>query len=197
MSSPLFDAARRARRTTEPTGEGQTPLVPTLSECHGGEGVGHKAASGRDRSHAQRLVASMARTHPLAVACAVAFTLCLSSPVAAENRTMTYLYPADLDDTKNAVAQLVKEGWATEIKATSGAIVFTYTLFEVGDVQYLLSRFEDQNCTPRSCSWKIQKLDKSYRLLATSDVLELCGAINEVDVTADKLTVCGEGVKLP
>ncbi len=189
--SPLFDAARRARRTAEPEARGDAPRPDTYRRPWRGAGS-HPEGTAAQRRTARRL------TPASTMACAIlALSPFLAAPASADQLTLTRLRSGDLADPKNAVASIMKQEWASEIQNVAGSYSFSYALFKAGGRDYLVSSMRGSSCRPDECTWRVQRLDSSYSVSASGAPIVACGEANKVDVTAEKLTICGKAVPLP
>lgn len=202
-NSPLFDAGRRPRRTTEPEARGVDAPRPDTSRTprRAGEGKGGHRPGPEPRAAAK--AASMARTHPLRFLSTMAGIMIASSPffaapASADPLTLTTLRKPHVDDAKDAVAPIMKSVWASEIAATPGSFSFTYALFELGGSRYIVSAFRSGSaCRPDECDWQVQRLTADYKVAAQGERFAACGAQNGVTIEGKKLLICGQEASLP
>ncbi|WHS33937.1 hypothetical protein QLQ09_24235 [Brucella sp. NM4] len=71
----------------------------------------------------------------------IAMSPFFAAPALADPLTLTTLRKPHVDDTKDAIAPIMKAVWASEIAATPGSFSFTYALFELSGSRYLVSAF--------------------------------------------------------
>lgn len=123
----------------------------------------------------------------------------LASSAHAEPLTLTKLRAPESQDPKNGIGTIMRDVWADEIKAVGErAYSFSYGLFKAGSAQYLVSSFRSaESCRPDECTWSVQRLTPSYEVAASGKPFTACGALNQLDVTNGRLTVCGKAVDLP
>ena len=97
--------------------------------------------------------------------------------------TLTETYdPADWTDSKNAVGSILADVWSVEAKQEFGAYGFAYAIIDQGGKHYLVSSLRGANCTPSSCTWRIQRLSSSYAVEAKGSAFEACGETLRADV---------------
>lgn len=112
--------------------------------------------------------------------------------------TLTETYdPTDWTDSKNAIGSILADVWSVEAKQEFGAYGFAYAILDQGDQRYLVSSLRGANCTPNSCTWRIQRLSSSYAVEAKGSAFEACGEINKLDFSGGRLTICGTKAVLP
>lgn len=123
----------------------------------------------------------------------------LTSSAYADPLTLTKLRAPESQDRSNGIGIIMRDVWASEIKAVGErAYSFSYGLFKAGDAQYLVSSFRSaESCRPDECTWIVQRLTPSYKVAASGKPFTACGALNELDVTDGRLTICGKGADLP
>lgn len=193
MASPLF--GRCAGELTSPEARGDAPRPDTFrtpwSRSMGKAGVvrPQPGLPGEARPRFTRastmafVLLSVAALYP--------------APALADPLTLTRLRSGDLADPKNAIAPIMKKEWASEIQNATGSYSFSYALFKADGREYLVSSMRGSSCRPDECTWRVQRLDASYRVEASGAPIVACGEANKVDVTADRLTICGKAVPLP
>lgn len=130
---------------------------------------------------------------------AVLSTVLVASSAHADQLTLTKLRAPESQDPSNGVGIIMRDVWADEIKAVGErAYSFAYGLFKAGEAQYLVSSFRSaESCRPDECTWMVQRLTPSYEVAASGQPFTGCGALNQLDVTEGRLTVCGKAVELP
>ena len=129
---------------------------------------------------------------------AVLSSALLTSSAYADPLTLTKLRAPESQDPANGIGIIMRDVWAAEIKAVGErAYNFSYGLFKAGDAQYLVSSFRSAECRPDECTWSVQRLTPSYEVAASGQPFTACGAINQLDVTDGRLTICGKAVELP
>lgn len=113
--------------------------------------------------------------------------------------TLTKLRAPESQDPANGIGIIMRDVWADDIKTVGErAYSFSYGLFKAGDVQYLVSSFRSaESCRPDECTWSVQRLTPSYDVTASGQPFTACGALNQLDVTDGRLTICGTEVDLP
>lgn len=126
-------------------------------------------------------------------------TALLASSAYADPLTLTKLRTPESQDPSNGIGLIMRDVWASEIKAVGErAYSFSYGLFKAGDAQYLVSSFRSaESCRPDECTWIVQRLTPSYKVAASGKPFTACGALNDLDVTDGRLTICGKGAGLP
>ena len=126
-------------------------------------------------------------------------TALLASSAYADPLTLTKLRAPESQDRSNGVGIIMRDVWASEIKAVGErAYSFSYGLFKAGDVQYLVSSFRSaESCRPDECTWIVQRLTSSYKVTASGKPFTACGALNQLNVTDGRLTICRTEVDLP
>ena len=126
-------------------------------------------------------------------------TALLVSSAYADPLTLTKLRAPESQDPSNGIGLIMRDVWASEIKAVGErAYSFSYGLFKAGDAQYLVSSFRSaESCRPDECTWTVQRLTPSYKVAASGKPFTACGALNDIDVTDGRLTICGKGADLP
>ena len=122
-----------------------------------------------------------------------------SSATMAAPLTFTELFnPAEINDPKNVVASLMTRLWRADIEEVMGASYeFMYATFEAKGNTYLVSMMGSPLCGANSCSWYVQRVSADFKVQATSERINACRDRNTVDVTDDKLSICGKPVELP
>ena len=130
---------------------------------------------------------------------AVLSSILVTSSAYADPLTLTKLRAPESQDPKNGIGTIMRGVWADEIKTVGErAFSFSYGLFKAGDAQYLVSSFRSaESCRPDECTWSVQRLTPSYEVAASGQPFTACGALNQLDVTEGRLTVCGKAVELP
>lgn len=133
------------------------------------------------------------------ISAAALLSILVASSAHADPLTLTKLRAPESQDPKNGVGTIMRDVWADEIKAVGErAYSFSYGLFKAGDAQYLVSSFRSaESCRPDECTWTVQRLTPSYEVAASGQPFTACGAINQLDVTEGRLTICGKPVELP
>jgi len=194
LNSPLFDAPQ-AGELSSPEARGDAPRPDTSrtpwSRSSGKAGVVRPQPGLPGEARPRFTPAST-------MACIIlALSPFLAAPASADQLTLTRLRSGDLADPKNAVASIMKEEWASEIQNVAGSYSFSYALFKAGGRDYLVSSMRGSSCRPDECTWRVQRLDSSYSVSASGAPIVACGEANKVDVTAEKLTICGKAVPLP
>ena len=123
----------------------------------------------------------------------------ITSSAYADPLTLTKLRAPESQDPKNGIGTIMRDVWADEIKAVGErAYSFSYGLFKAGSAQYLVSSFRSaESCRPDECTWSVQRLTPSYEVAASGKPFTACGALNQLDVTEGRLTICGTEVDLP
>ncbi len=123
----------------------------------------------------------------------------LALPAHADQLTLTKLRAPESQDPTNGIGLIMRDVWAPEIKAVGErAYSFSYGLFKAGEAQYLVSSFRSaESCRPDECTWIVQRLTPSYKVAASGKPFTACGALNDLDVTDGRLTICGKGADLP
>jgi hypothetical protein len=141
----------------------------------------------------------LAFTRHSVLSAAVLSTAILSNSAYAEPLTLTKLRAPESQDPSNGIGLIMRNVWASEIKAVGErAYSFSYGLFKAGDAQYLVSSLRSaESCRPDECTWTVQRLTPSYKVAASGKPFTACGALNDIDVTDGRLTICGKGVDLP
>lgn len=126
-------------------------------------------------------------------------TALLASSAVAAPLPLTKMSAPESQDPSNGIGIIMRAIWADEIKAVGQrAYSFSYGLFKAGDAQYLVSSFRSaESCRPDECTWTVQRLTLSYEVAASGQAFTACGALNQLDVTEGRLTVCGKAVELP
>ena len=130
----------------------------------------------------------------VSVATALSSTATMAAPL-----TFTELFnPAEISDPKNVVASIMNRLWKNDIQEVMGASYeFMYASFEAKGNTYLVSMMGSPLCGANSCSWYVQRVSPDFKVLATSERINACQDRNTVDVTDDKLSICGKQVELP
>ncbi len=130
---------------------------------------------------------------------AVLFSIAFTGSAFADPLTLTKLRAPESQDPSNGIGLIMRDVWASEIKAVGErAYSFSYGLFKAGDAQYLVSSFRSaESCRPDECTWTVQRLTPSYKVAASGKPFTACGALNDIDVTDGRLTICGKGADLP
>ena len=123
----------------------------------------------------------------------------LTSSAYADPLTLTILRAPESQDPANGIGIIMRDVWADEIKAVGErAYSFSYGLFKTASGQYLVSSFRSaESCRPDECTWSVQRLTPAYKVAASGQPFTACGAINQLDVTDGRLTICGKAVELP
>ena len=123
----------------------------------------------------------------------------ITSSAYADPLTLTKLRAPESQDPSNGIGIIMRDVWAAEIKGVGErAYSFSYGLFKAGDAQYLVSSFRSaESCRPDECTWAVQRLTSSYEVAASGQPFTACGALNQLDVTDGRLTICGTEVDLP
>lgn len=134
-----------------------------------------------------------------AFSAAVLFSTSFTGSAFADPLTLTKLRAPESQDPSNGIGLIMRDVWASEIKAVGErAYSFSYGLFKAGEAQYLVSSFRSaESCRPDECTWIIQRLTPSYKVAASGQPFTACGALNDLDVTDGRLTICGKGADLP
>ena len=135
-----------------------------------------------------------ARFQAFSVAAALWATAASAAPL-----TFTELFnPVEISDPKNVVASLMTRLWRADIEEVMGASYeFMYATFEAKGNTYLVSMMGSPLCGANSCSWYVQRVSADFKVQATSERINACRDRNTVDVTDDKLSICGKPVELP
>lgn len=130
---------------------------------------------------------------------AILSTALLASSADAAPLTLTKMRAPESQDPSNGIGIIMRNVWAAEIKAVGErAYSFSYGLFKAGEAQYLVSSFRSaESCRPDECTWTVQRLTPSYEAAASGQPFAACGALNQLDVTEGRLTICGKAVELP
>ncbi|WP_353392793.1 hypothetical protein [Brucella sp. NBRC 14130] len=133
------------------------------------------------------------------ISAAALSSILVTSSAYAEPLTLTKLRAPESRDPKNGIGTIMRNVWADEIKAVGGrAYSFSYGLFKAGSAQYLVSSFRSaESCRPDECTWSVQRLTPSYEVATSGKPFTACGALNQLDVTEGRLTICGTEVDLP
>lgn len=133
------------------------------------------------------------------ISAAVLSSILVTSLAHADPLTLTKMRAPESQDPSNGIGIIMRNVWAAEIKAVGErAYSFSYGLFKAGDAQYLVSSFRSaESCRPDECTWSVQRLTSSYEVAASGQPFTACGALNQLDVTEGRLTVCGKAVELP
>lgn len=130
----------------------------------------------------------------ISVAAALWATAAAAAPL-----TFTELFnPAEISNPKNVVASIMTRLWKRDIEEVMGASYeFMYSTFEAKGSTYLVSMMGSPLCGANSCSWYVQRVSPDFEVLATSERINACQDRNTVDVTDEKLSICGKPVELP
>lgn len=133
------------------------------------------------------------------ISAAALSSIIVTSSAYADPLTLTKLRAPESQDPKNGIGTIMRDVWADEIKAVGErAYSFSYGLFKAGSAQYLVSSFRSaKSCRPDECTWSVQRLTPSYEVAASGKPFTACGALNQLDVTEGRLTICGTEVDLP
>ncbi len=133
------------------------------------------------------------------ISAAALSSILVASSAHADPLTLTKLRAPESQDPKNGIGTIMRDVWADEIKAVGGrAYSFSYGLFKAGSAQYLVSSFRSaESCRPDECTWSVQRLTPSYEVAASGKPFTACGALNQLDVTEGRLTICDKPVDLP
>lgn len=133
------------------------------------------------------------------ISAAALSSILVTSSAYADPLTLTKLRAPESQDPKNGIGTIMRDVWADEIKAVGGrAYSFSYGLFKAGSAQYLVSSFRSaESCRPDECTWSVQRLTPSYEVATSGKPFTACGALNQLDVTEGRLTICGTEVDLP
>lgn len=133
------------------------------------------------------------------ISAAALSSILVASSALADPLTLTKLRAPESQDPSNGIGIIMRDVWADEIKAVGErAYSFSYGLFKAGSAQYLVSSFRSaESCRPDECTWSVQRLTPSYEVAASGKPFTACGALNQLDVTEGRLTICGTEVDLP
>ena len=133
------------------------------------------------------------------ISAAALSSIIVTSSAYADPLTLTKLRAPESQDPANGIGIIMRDVWADEIKAVGErAYSFSYGLFKAGEAQFLVSSFRSaESCRPDECTWAVQRLTPSYEVAASGQPFTACGALNQLDVTDGRLTICGTEVDLP